>query len=209
MVGINLKFLAVLVVIGCMMTTVALVQENKELRQQRADITGFAKLRDAQVKYYQNELGNQVAKVEAIQLENRNLRELANTKDLEYLKQFDGLKKSLKNLENAVNTNLKITTKVEGKLNDSTFTVLNGKDTTYVLGKTFKLEDNYRKLSIAIVDRNITVDETMIVPLSIVTYWERKKILWLKIGKKHYTTEATSENPHVKIDKIQAISKRR
>jgi len=78
-----------------------------------------------------------------------------------------------------------------------------------VTGKSFKLSDEFRKLDIAIVDNDISVHEEMTVPLSVVNYWERKRILGLKIGKKLYVTEATSQNPHVKIDKLNSIFKQR
>lgn len=123
--------------------------------------------------------------------------------------EFGGLKKNLKNLETAINANISITSRVDGKLNDSTFTKINGKDTVLVVGKSFKVNDDFRKLDIAIIGRDISVHEEMTVPLSIVNYWERKRILGLRIGKKLYVTEATSRNPHVKIDKLESIFKQR
>lgn len=206
---VNIKLFAFVIMAGVCFLAMHLYNQNKILKEQREQLYNYAINRDQQIRYYINRDSLLVSKVNATELDNKNLKELASTKELEYLKQFEGLKKNLKNLENAVNANISITSKVDGKLSDSTFTKIEGKDTITIVGKSFKLSDEFRKLDIAIVGSDITVHEDMLVPLSLVTYWERKRILGLKIGKKLYVTEATSPNPHVKITKLDSIFKQR
>ncbi len=206
---VNIKLFFFVLVAGVCFLAMYLYRENQILKDQRQQLYNFAVNRDQQVRYYMSKDSLLISKVNSVELDNKNLKELAATKELEYLKQFEGLKKNLKNLETAVNANISITSKVDGKLNDSTFTKINGKDTVLVTGKSFKVNDEFRKLDIAIIGRDISVHEEMTVPLSIVNYWERKRILGLRIGKKLYVTEATSRNPHVKIDKLESIFKQR
>lgn len=146
------------------------------------------------VEYYQNKLKQEVAKNETLQLESKTLRQLQKEGQLETLQQFNGLKRSLRNLENIITT--KTTVSNSAAIPITIDSAGNSK---------FSYDDTFWGVDGMIRNDTIFVTDTTLVPLDIVVYWKKK---WF-LGRKHYKAEATSENKKARITGLESIKVRK
>jgi len=146
---------------------------------------------------YKNKNGELISKVEVTELTLNNLQKLRETERLKFLKQFDKLKKDLRNLESAGN-----------------FEWLIDEDSIPSIAVTIPCTDSLRAFKYELIDefntiRALVIDTPQIdirVPFYTTVFWERrKKFLWWKVGPKQFTLESFSPNRLVKITKQELI----
>ena len=146
------------------------------------------------VQLYVNRFGEEVAKNEASILELSTLRKMREADRLKFLKQFEGLKKNLRNLENASSVELFL-------LEDSVPSIVSSlpcKDSIKVF--VYSLVDEFNTIQATVID---TPKVEVRVPLYSSVYWQRKKILGLPIGKKTWKVESYTPNKLVRISRQQ------
>lgn len=158
----------------------------------------FATDTKKEVEIYRNKVGVVVTKSEQLELSLANVERLRDTERLQFLKQFDKLKKDLRNLEAA-----------------GTFDWLVEEDSIPMVESfepcpdsikvfTFKLKDQYNDIEAKVID---TPRFDIRVPINYIDYWERK---WF-LGKKKWYRETTSPNKLIRLEAQESfvVSKRK
>jgi len=158
----------------------------------------FATDTKKEVEIYRNKVGVVVTKSEQLELSLANVERLRETDRLQFLKQFDRLKKDLRNLEAA-----------------GTFDWLVEEDSIPMVESfepcpdsikvfTFKLKDQYNDIEAKVID---TPRFDIRVPINYIDYWERK---WF-LGKKKWYRETTSPNKLIRLEAQESfvVSKRK
>jgi hypothetical protein len=200
----TIKWVAIGLILVAAFVILPLIYHKWREAEARADSLGsYAKSKDDSVSYYQNKLGQEVAVKQAVELDYKALQTLSNDRHLEYLKQFEGLKSNLKNLTVATNVTAQAVANFQGKLTDTTVTI----DSVSHKAWTFLNEDTYtREEGTVIPDLSKVITKiSMEVPIQGALFWQRKKILFLRIGKKQWRSEFTSPNPHVRLTKTEQL----
>ncbi len=129
---------------------------------------------------------------------------LGDIKELQNLpKEFEGLKKSIKNLENYMSVNSSTTITKTIKVKDTI--IYNAKDSSKTFVKHFAYKDKWQRDSVAIVGDSARFFHSNRDSLAVVGYWDRT---WF-LGKKSYFTEIKSYNPNTKIDYQRSIKVKR
>jgi len=172
----------------------------KEERGQKEGVEQlFSKSQDS-VRVYRNVHGRLVSKTNSLVLENKTIKQLVKDGNLPFLKEFDGLKRNYKNLEYAFHSLSKSVDSLHIHLKDSAFSYIDNKgDTVKFVAKNWKKQDKWSKFDYKEVSPDSAILKYEVdVPLDGVLYWKRR---WF-LGKKHYFSEMTSENPHVKIPEL-------
>lgn len=125
--------------------------------------------------------------------------ELDHVKELQNLhKEFEGIKRSLKNLENYQEVSSSTTIYKTVKLKDTTIYT---KNNVAVEGKVFEYKDKWESISGTIVSDSIQWNIAHKDSLKVVQYWDRS---WF-LGKKKYFTEIKSGNPNTIVDYQRSI----
>ena len=149
---------------------------------------------------WKDESGKWRSKAEAVEVTNS---ELKNVKELEYLsEEFEGIKNSLKNLENYNKIGSITTIDKTIKLKDTTIYTI---DNQVIKASTFQYNDKWDNISGIIVSDSIQWKVFHKDSLEVVQYWDRT---WF-LGKKKYFTEIKSANPNTKIDYQKSIKSKR
>jgi hypothetical protein len=172
----------------------------KEEKEQKEGVEQLFSKKQAEVYIFKNKYGREVSRNNSIVLENKTIKQLVKDGNLQFLKEFEGLKKNYKNLEYAFHSLSKSVDSLHIHLKDSIINYVNEKgDTVKFVAKNWKKQDKWSKFDY----KEISPDSAILkyevdVPLDGVLYWKRR---WF-LGKKHYFSEMTSENPHVKIPEL-------
>jgi len=158
----------------------------------------FATDTKKEVEIYRNKVGVVVTKSEQLELSLANVERLRETDRLQFLKQFDKLKKDLRNLEAA-----------------GTFDWLVEEDSIPMVESfvpcpdsirvfTYRLKDQYNDIEAKVID---TPRFDIRVPINYIDYWERK---WF-LGKKKWYRETTSPNKLIRLEAQESfvVSKRK
>lgn len=158
----------------------------------------FATDTKKEVEIYRNKVGMVVTKSEQLELSLANVERLRDTERLQFLKQFDKLKKDLRNLEAA-----------------GTFDWLVEEDSIPMVESfvpcpdsirvfTYRLKDQYNDIEAKVID---TPRFDIRVPINYIDYWERK---WF-LGKKKWYRETTSPNKLIRLEAQESfvVSKRK
>jgi hypothetical protein len=158
----------------------------------------FATDTKKEVEVYRNKVGMVVTKSEQLELSLANVERLRDTERLQFLKQFDKLKKDLRNLEAAGSFDWL----VEEDSIPMVETFEPCPDSIKVF--TFKLKDQYNDIEAKVID---TPRFDIRVPINYIDYWERK---WF-LGKKKWYRETTSPNKLIRLEAQESfvVSKRK
>ena len=154
-----------------------------------------------EVKVWQDKEGQWRSRTEAADVSAKTLDELIeNSKQLQDIqKQFSGLKKSLKNLQNLTNLNTRSLISFETTLSDTTILIhqRENNDSMSIPARVFQWADsaNFNNFTGLIIGDHVSGTLSVTDSLDMVTYWERS---WF-LGKKKYFTEIVSKNPSTKI----------
>lgn len=147
----------------------------------------FATDTKKEVEVYRNKVGVVVTKSEQLELSLANVERLRETDRLQFLKQFDRLKKDLRNLEAAGTFDWL----VEEDSIPMVETFVPCPDSIRIF--TYRLKDQYNDIEAKVVD---TPRFDIRVPINYVDYWERK---WF-LGKKKWYRETTSPNKLIRLE---------
>jgi len=158
----------------------------------------FATDTKKEVEIYRNRVGVVVTKSEQLELSLANVERLRETDRLQFLKQFDRLKKDLRNLEAAGTFDWL----VEEDSIPMVETFVPCPDSIRIF--TYRLKDQYNDIEAKVVD---TPRFDIRVPINYVDYWERK---WF-LGKKKWYRETTSPNKLIRLEAQESfvVSKRK
>jgi len=158
----------------------------------------FATDTKKEVEVYRNKVGVVVTKSEQLELSLANVERLRETDRLQFLKQFDRLKKDLRNLEAAGTFDWL----VEEDSIPMVETFVPCPDSIRIF--TYRLKDQYNDIEAKVVD---TPRFDIRVPINYVDYWERK---WF-LGKKKWYRETTSPNKLIRLEAQESfvVSKRK
>ena len=173
------------------------------LATERAQALLYAKTQKANATTYQNKYNRETVKTSVLDLSLYNAKELIDTERMGFISQFNGINKRLNNLVQATNTTALFVRSWKLPLRD---TVLHsspfggrGVDSTIVKAQAFAYMDSLNTIRGIIYGNEIFPIVEIKVPIQRVDYWERKKILGLRIGRKQWYSDVTSTNPFVKI----------
>lgn len=178
-------------------------KRTQELKVQNKELSDYATAKDTVVRYYVNKYNQQVAETETIRMSNESLKQVKED-FADLVGKFEGVKKNLKNVENVTRLTAEAVASFEIPTSEPRI------DTVLITQvRDFDNNEKWFRVSGRVSDTKIYLDSISVpVPLDVITYWKRKKILFLRIGKKEYFTSATSENPHVKVSKLKSVVKK-
>ena len=174
-------------------------QRDSEARDKETALT-FANSKQMETERYVNSFNNAVARTKVMEISLSSVQALRNTERLKYLKEFEGLKKKMKNLGNGISINAVI---------DSipfTTVVIPCKDS--VRAFHYQLIDEWNTISAMVLD---TPKFEIKVPIRSAVYWQRKhKVLWWRMGNKEWFIETFSPNKLVDIteQELMMVQKR-
>ena len=146
----------------------------------------FANDNKKEAEIYLNKVGVLVTKTEQLELSVANAVRLRDTERLQFLKQFDKLKKDLRNLEAAGSFDWL----VEEDSIQMVESFVPCPDSIKVF--TYRLKDQYNDIEAKVID---TPRFDIRVPINYIDYWERK---WF-LGKKKWYRETTSPNKLIRL----------
>ena len=194
---LNVIILAILLAIGIYMLSYILFLKSKvdSLESYRS----MYELASKENEIFKDEAGKWRNRAENAEVTLDNLKDLKELKRLS--SEFEGVKKSLKNLENYISVSS--TTNIEQtiKLKDS----IVYKDSVAYNLPSFTYNDQWTIVSGVIDSGDVKLKVSNIDSLEVVQYWDRK---WF-LGKKKYFTEIKSHNPNTKIDYQKNIKVKR
>ena len=195
----------ILFVLLAITTGLIVNQERKidQLQVERQQLISFATRDSAAAATYRNKLGHQVTQTEISELSRRNAEDLLNTQRLSWIKELEGVKSNLKNIENAVKVQALATADLKMQLRDTVLITAAG-DT--VRAHNFDYADKYDFYQGVLEgDTTVMVRARISVPLEGALFWQRRRILGLRIGRKQWSTEYTSPNEWVTISGVDFI----
>ncbi|MBS1489692.1 MAG: hypothetical protein JSS93_04130 [Bacteroidetes bacterium] len=200
----ELKIIAVAIIIISVLGGLVVMEEKKiaQLHKEREQALAFANAETSNTTFYKNKLGRETAKTELLDLTLRNTRELRDNERLVYLGQFAGINQRLNNLDEMSQIHLRFFRNFKLPLRD---TVMLNIDSTLLPAKVFSYKDSLNIVQGTIQGKEIQPHIEIKVPLQGVVYWQRKKILGLRIGRKKWYSDITSVNPFVKITSQELI----
>lgn len=176
----------------------------EEEKSNKENLIKLTSGKDLIIKRYQNKNDNLVVRAQQLEFENKTIKTLAEEGQLTWLKEFEGLKKNMKNLESAYKLQAKATDSVKAKLEELEGYYINDDgDTVLYKGMKFNFQDKFTTLKARqISPDSISVTYNIEVPLAGAVFWKRK---WF-LGKKQYYSEMSSENPNVVIDSVISLT---
>jgi|GEM_PF-5034020 hypothetical protein len=200
----EMKIILVSVLLIAVLAGLVVIQEKKirQLHTERQQALAFANAEKSTTSFYINKLGRETTKSQILDLSLSNARQLQNNDRLKFIAQFDGINKRLNNLDEVSQAHLQIIKDWKLPLRD---TVLLSVDSTLLPTKVFAYKDSLNSIRGTITGKVIQPRIEITVPLQGVMYWQRNKILGLRIGRKKWFSDITSTNPFVKIKSQETI----
>jgi hypothetical protein len=194
----EVRIIIVMTILIAVLAGLVAIEEKKiaQLHTERAQALAFANVAKSKTTFYKNRLGRETAKTQILDLSLRNARELQNNDRLNFVKQFEGINKRLNNLDEVSQAHLQFFKDWKLPLRD---TVLLNIDSTLLPSKVFSYKDSLNVIRGTIQGKEIYPHIEINVPLQGAMYWQRNRILGLRIGRKKWFSEITSTNPFVKI----------
>jgi hypothetical protein len=151
-----------------------------------------------ETRFYKNQYSKQVAFNQNVETSLEALKDLQKVHKLEFLKQFEGLKKNLKNLESATQIEANIEGTAKAILKDTIIKEFHHIDKL----QHFRYVDNEAFIKGIVVKDSVFLDYRMNMNLDVVVLWERR---WF-LGKKKYKVQATSRSEKVDILKLHSFT---
>ncbi len=205
------------IVIMALLAMVALQNEKiKSLKSDNEQLTTYAKREHDTAQLYINKYGYSVAKATALELSLANANELRNSDKLNFVNEFAGVKKSLKNLESTTRSitvvehewDLALIDTILSAINNNgfattadfidmpnTFSISEIDSINAIPAQKFHYEDSLNRISGVIVGDRIKPSIHVVIPIEGVVYWQRKKVLGIRIGKRNWFSEIKTTNP--------------
>jgi len=194
-------------VLIAILSGVVVMQEKKisQLHTEREQALAFANVEKSGTTFYKNKLGRETAKTQILDLSLCNARELRNSDRLNFISQFDGINNRLNNLVEVSQSNARFIRDFKLPLRDTFLLNVDSTNKTLLPAKVFSYKDSLNNISGTIIGKEIKPHIEITVPLQGAMYWQRKKILGLRIGRKKWFSDLTSTNPFVKIKSQEVI----
>lgn len=183
----------------------------QQVKTERNQAIEFNNAREDSLVYYRNGMGQEIARNAVLDLTLRNIQRLRSDERVSWISKFDGVNKRLNNLESATRTvaqaigifTIPVASVPEDTLDWATW--LN--DSTWAGPQHIRTFDNHNewiRVRGTITD-SVVVRVDAYVPIENVVFWQRKKVVGLRIGRKHWFSETSSSNPYVKITESTVI----
>ncbi len=174
-----------------------------EQKEQKQNIELLFSNKEKELQVYKNKQGQTVSKNETVQLNDGSIKDLVKQGNLQFLKEFDNLKKNYRNLETAFKIQTKSIDSLRVMMIDTSEVYVDKKgDSIKFIAHNFNYQDKWSDFQLKQYSPDSAEFKYQVyVPLDGVMYWKRN---WF-LGKKHYFTEVTSENPHIKINKLLSV----
>jgi predicted nuclease with TOPRIM domain len=205
----RLKFIFILTAIIAAMgfTVTSLIKENRKLRQDKRHIAKVLVENQQELAYVKDKLGNEVATSEVKDIRIKDLNNIVNNlKDerLQWITEFEGLRKNLRNLELATKINTETILKFETGFDPEVTIVYQGDS---VKARPFTYTEPYFYQSGLVLQDRLIVDSLRVeVPIDGIVLWERKhNFLGIRWGKKTYESQFRSKNPNARITGFEQI----
>lgn len=184
-----------------------------------SDVLEIAKRDSVSATFYKNKYGIEVATNKQLTLTARDAVKLAETQNLQFLKQIEGLKRNYANLEHTIQVQAKLMFETTLPLNtitlpsrafDTEDNIIFNPDTSILINspaieRTFQYKDQYNFIQGRIVNDSVSIKGSSEVPIKGAIYWNRKKFLGIGIGKKVYESAFFTPNPFAKITGTETI----
>lgn len=177
-----------------------------------SDVLEIAKRDSASATFYKNKYGIEVATNKQLTLTARDAVKLAETQNLQFLKQIEGLRRNYSNLEQAIQVQAKLVFEKTLPLGafDTEHNIIFNPDTSIFINspaieRTFQYKDQYNFIQGRIVNDSVSIKGSSEVPINGAIYWNRKKFLGIGIGKKLYESAFFTPNPFAKITGTETI----
>jgi hypothetical protein len=201
----------------------AVWQQQKIIDQQALQVEDLTKVANDSgrlAKTYRNLFGNEVSKNNLLRMDVKTVQDLRKTSELKWLEKFEGLKKNASNLESASRIDavaeFDLTGWVDSTLflRDPTVSITEGATnvTKYdVYIPVFSYSDKYNSITGSIKGTldSVKIKGIIVAPIKGAVYWQRRKVLWMRIGKKNYFSEFLCENDWVHITNHEEIQVRK
>jgi hypothetical protein len=186
-------------IIFLLLVIFVLFAKLREVSQSNTSLKNYNNIKEKEVKVWQDNYGYWRSKAEASEITKDNLKDLEELKNLS--KDFEGVKKSLRNLENYIATSTSTTINKTINLKDTTIY----RDSIAYNLPSFRYDDKWTTINGLIENGKVDVMVSSRDSLDIVQYWDRK---WF-LGRKKYFTEVKSFNPNTKVDYQKNIKVKR
>jgi hypothetical protein len=179
----------------------------KRVKTERNQAISFNIARQDSVKIIKQENGMLVGRIRVQDLTLRNAEQLMQDERLSWIRQFESVNHRLNNIEQASRTTVKIVGNFKIPLRD---TVVHRGDSVFQV-RTFDNHDKWFRVSGIIMPDTVEVIPHLDLQIRSVIVWERRKFLGLRIGKKDYHGESSTDNPYATISgmEITRIGKRK
>jgi cbb3-type cytochrome oxidase subunit 3 len=194
------RTIGVVVVLLLLLTgNVVLFNKWRKTERERKQAVQFSLADELAAKWYKGKYEREVIKVNVLDLSNRNARELRETDRLKFVEQFEGVKRSLRNVESVQSASITARLVGSAALRDT----INGQAFTLPVPGGFGLLEGVIMLD------TIRIKGTILVPIQGAIYWRRGKILGILWrgwpAKKIYEAHLTSPNPNIRITDFEFI----
>ena len=170
-------------------------QKIEKLNIMNQDLKVVSEFKNTNAKVWKDQFQMNRHRSEVLEL--NNIAAIINNKTLNEefranLKGFNQIKKSLKNIEQVVNTNSTLRLEKTIKLKDTTLYI----NDTQRVAKSIAFSDKWINISGFIINDSVNLKIDSKDSLVSVVYWTRK---WF-LGRKKYKIEIVNKNPHQKIE---------
>lgn len=189
---ILLGIIAVLLICGFFLLRLVVAQ-----KQAMGQMSTYNSQLAAAPRVWKDEANRWRSEAEATALEARTLRELVRAGDPKLntlVKEFDGLKRTLKNLESYQS--------VKGETRMSVVVPIIRVDST---ASRFEWSDKWSTISGTVLGDSAALEYEVRDSIDLVQYWDRT---WF-LGRKMYHSEIISHNPNTKVYQAQVIQKKK
>jgi hypothetical protein len=156
-------------------------------------------------EWYKNKNGNLTTRVSVLDLSNRNLKSLIESERVSFVKQFKGVKANLKNVEEIDESTLEYDAKYVLPIRDTTVAHKAGPTIVYAPARYFTYSDSLNQVTGVLEQDTARVEVRITAPLQGAIFWQRSKVLGLRIGRKHWSRDITCLNKNVRITQLETI----
>jgi hypothetical protein len=204
--------IVLLLLVGAAATIQFQHQRIDQLTIDNEDLVQIANDSGRIARTYINLHGRLVNQNKVLKLSARSAEQLSRSEELAWVRKYDGIKKDLRNLEQATRLEATVGVSVVGPNSPPDSIIYSvGRVDSSRQGQTRKFEylDSYNRIRVVSWPDSTSVTGEISVPIEGVVFWQRKRVLGLRLGRKEYLSEFSSANPWVRITRHELISVRK
>lgn len=189
-----------ILIIGSLLSNVVLYKQRKTFKIERNQLQQFAKVDSSTISWYKNKLNRETAKIPVLELTNRNLKELLDTERLRFAKQFEGVKKNGRNIAGIGSADIGISKTTTVKI-DSSWTI----GDPLPAGFSPVWEASPGITFTVVPGDSLRIRQTFEIRLEGAIFWQRKRLLGLRIGRRIWEADLSSPDSSIHIKQIEVI----